>query len=76
MKFETYPLSTNSHGFQFAKNHIIKTSQSQGCMHCGQPTTFIDVISEGYLCSDKCEAGWYSYLDWATQAPTHEATND
>lgn len=72
MKFEARPLSTDSRGFQFAKNHIMKTSQSQGCMHCGQPTTFIDVISEGYLCSDECEAGWYSYLDWATQSTTHE----
>lgn len=28
-------------------------------MHCGNLTEFIDVCSEGHICSDECMDAWY-----------------
>lgn len=54
MKFSQYNLTTDQYGYEFAKNNVMKTSKECGCMMCGQPTHFIEVLSESYLCSDEC----------------------
>jgi hypothetical protein len=37
----------------------MKSEELKSCMHCGKPTYFIEVCSEGRLCSDECEKAWY-----------------
>ncbi|MEK4006509.1 hypothetical protein [Paenibacillus sp. FSL H3-0333] len=34
-----------------------------GCGMCGDPTNFIDVLSEDYICSDHCRNKFYEMLD-------------
>jgi len=63
MQFSQYPLLTDPYGFHYAKNNIMKTNKEKGCMQCSASTCFVEVLSEGYLCSDECEIAWYAYLD-------------
>jgi len=61
MKFSEYELKKDKHGFEFAKNTIMKTEKLQMCMQCGSPTNFVEVLCEGYFCSDECVDDWYNY---------------
>lgn len=63
MKFDEYELTKDSYGFEFAKSNIMKTDTLRSCMHCRKPTYFIDVFSEGSICSDECEKAWYEYYN-------------
>ena len=37
--------------------------KEQACMVCGDPTRFIDLCSEGHLCSKECDIKWYDMFN-------------
>lgn len=59
MKYENYRLTKDNLGYEFATPGVMKGSKKQACMHCGNLTEFIDVCSEGHICSDECMDAWY-----------------
>lgn len=42
---------------------LLKSNKTQSCMICGSPTSYIEVCSEGYLCSKECENYFYGLVD-------------
>lgn len=67
MKFKDYEVKTDKYGFEFVKDNIMKGKTKQRCMHCGELTEYIEVCSEGRICSDKCEKEWYKEYDKLVQ---------
>jgi hypothetical protein len=57
--FSRVRFKNDSYGFKFAKNNIMKSKTLGICMQCGKLTNFIEICSEGRLCSDECENAWY-----------------
>ncbi|WP_346938249.1 hypothetical protein [uncultured Clostridium sp.] len=41
---------------------LLKSDKIQSCMICGNPTPYIEVCSEGYLCSKECENYFYGLV--------------
>ena len=62
MKFEKYPVTVDKLGFKFAKDGIMIGSNERGCLMCGTPTKYIEVVSEGHFCSDECVDRFYEEL--------------
>lgn len=66
MKFEKYPVTVDEHGFKFAKNDIMVGDTEKGCLMCGAPTKYIEIVSEGCFCSDECVDKFYKELSAST----------
>jgi hypothetical protein len=56
---EKYP---NAKPTEMVENDILVSDKEEGCMVCRKPTRFIDVISEGYVCSPECKKEWYKFF--------------
>lgn len=61
MKFKDYEIIKNNHGFEYAKNGILKSNKLADCIVCGESTSFIEVCSESHFCSDECVDKWSEY---------------
>ena len=59
MKFEKYELTKDKYGFEFAKDTVMKTNESHRCIQCRGKTNFVEVLTEGFFCSDECIDDWY-----------------
>lgn len=42
---------------------LLKCNRSKPCMICGSPTFFIEICSEGYICSSECETYFYKLVE-------------
>lgn len=64
MKFVDYPMPiiVDKHGFKWAKKGIMISEDIKACISCGQPTFFIDSLSEAYMCSDECVEDFYKMV--------------
>lgn len=62
MKFSDYQIITDELGFQFVKDNVMVTDQEVGCLMCGRPTRYVEVISEAYFCSDECVKAFYRQM--------------
>lgn len=63
MKFEEYNVKTNESGHAYVKNNVIVSKEKKTCLICGNPTRFIETLSESYFCSDECVNAFYKYMD-------------
>lgn len=62
MKFDEMreKIVTDKYGFKFIDEHsIMLGSKINGCMVCGGTTEYIDICSEGYVCSTECQEEFY-----------------
>lgn len=41
---------------------LLKSNKIQSCMICGNPTPYIEIYSEGRLCSKECENYFYKLV--------------
>lgn len=64
MKFVDYPMpvTVDKHGFKWVKKSIMVSEDIKACISCGQPTFFIDSLSEAYMCSDECVDKFYEQV--------------
>ena len=63
MKFDKYQLTTDKHGFKYAKQDIMLTDKGHECLQCGALTRFVEVFSEAAFCSDECVDRFYKEHD-------------
>lgn len=59
MKFKDFSRVKDSLGFEYVKNSIMVGKNLKPCIYCGEPTEYIDVYSEGHVCSEECVDEWY-----------------
>lgn len=43
---------------------LVETSEVKPCMVCKKPASLLDLYSEGYICSKRCEEKWSDYLTY------------
>lgn len=53
----------DEHGFKYYDNSHMQTDKKQFCMICNRPTDRLDVICEGYLCSEECDKEFYKMCE-------------
>ena len=68
MKFKDYTdIKTDQYGFSFIKNGIMIGIDEKPCLTCGCPSKYIEVCSEGHVCSDECVSDFYRQVDKMTE---------
>lgn len=61
MKYEDMNIDENNK--ELDSLHVLKSSESKSCMSCGNQTQYVDIFSEGHICSTECMDAWYKYYD-------------
>lgn len=57
MKFsDKYP---NAKPGDIVGDNFLVGFDTGSCIECGRITNFIDLDSEGYICSEECDKAWY-----------------
>lgn len=45
------------------KYDLMKVDKPLGCIICGSPTYYIEVLAETHMCSEKCRNAFYKMMD-------------
>lgn len=45
------------------RHNLMKVDKSLGCIMCGNPTFYIEVLSETHMCSKDCKDAFYKMMD-------------
>lgn len=63
IKYEDYYVEEITGEYLQVIGGLLIDTEKKGCMVCQEPTKFIDIYSEGRLCSKECDDQWYEELD-------------
>jgi hypothetical protein len=62
--YPNQPTNQLNEDIYFEGSSLVKVDDTQPCWNCKEPTSWIDINFEAYLCSEECErAKWKEYYD-------------